>query len=113
MGPCLPVTQKNCLPPRGISVLEKLIKTCPVWLQLGLDRAEVARILHQEAAGVSRGLSISWSTGQVQPPGAARLGSRGLVGGLFSALGSSWPHGRAGGIRQVWALWALGHPRQA
>ncbi|XP_053784336.1 ras and Rab interactor 3 [Desmodus rotundus] len=51
MGPCLPVTQKNCLPPRGISVLEKLIKTCPVWLQLGLDRAEVARILHQEAAG--------------------------------------------------------------
>ncbi|XP_045678936.1 ras and Rab interactor 3 isoform X3 [Phyllostomus hastatus] len=51
MGPCLPVTQKNCLHPRGISVLEKLVKTCPVWLQLGLGRAEAARILHQEAAG--------------------------------------------------------------
>ncbi|XP_016061207.1 PREDICTED: ras and Rab interactor 3 [Miniopterus natalensis] len=51
MGPCLPVTPKNCLPARGISVLEKLIKTCPVWLQLGLGQAEAARILHQEAAG--------------------------------------------------------------
>ncbi|XP_066132106.1 ras and Rab interactor 3 isoform X1 [Saccopteryx bilineata] len=51
MGPCLPVTLKNCLLPRGISVLEKLVKTCPVWLQLGLDRAEAARILHREAAG--------------------------------------------------------------
>ncbi|KAF6132579.1 Ras and Rab interactor 3 [Phyllostomus discolor] len=51
MGPCPPVTQKNCLHPRGISVLEKLVKTCPVWLQLGLGRAEAARILHQEAAG--------------------------------------------------------------
>lgn len=50
MGPCLPVTPKNCLR-RGISVLEKLIKTCPVWLQLGLGRAEAARILHREAAG--------------------------------------------------------------
>ncbi|XP_054548852.1 ras and Rab interactor 3 [Talpa occidentalis] len=51
MGPCQPVTQRNCLPRRGISVLEKLVKTCPVWLQLGLGRAEVARILHREAAG--------------------------------------------------------------
>ncbi|XP_036887613.1 ras and Rab interactor 3 [Sturnira hondurensis] len=51
VGPCLPVTQKNCLLPRGISVLEKLVKTCPVWLQLELGPAEVARILHQEAAG--------------------------------------------------------------
>ncbi|XP_029808277.1 ras and Rab interactor 3 [Suricata suricatta] len=51
MGPCLPVTPKNCLPRRGISVLEKLIKTCPVWLQLGLGRPEAARILQQEAAG--------------------------------------------------------------
>ncbi|XP_019600895.2 ras and Rab interactor 3 [Rhinolophus sinicus] len=51
MGPCLPVTPKNCLPQRGISVLEKLIKTCPVWLQLGLGRAEATRILHREAAG--------------------------------------------------------------
>ena len=54
MGPCPVVIPKNCLPRRGISVLEKLIKTCPVWLQLGLSRAEAARILLQEAAGVSR-----------------------------------------------------------
>lgn len=51
MGPCLPVTPKNCFPRRGISVLEKLIKTCPVWLQLGLGRAEATRILHREVAG--------------------------------------------------------------
>ncbi|XP_044630172.2 ras and Rab interactor 3 [Equus asinus] len=49
--PCPPAAPKNCLPRRGISVLEKLIKTCPVWLQLGLGRAEAARILHQEVAG--------------------------------------------------------------
>ncbi|KAI5162529.1 Ras And Rab Interactor 3 [Manis pentadactyla] len=51
MGPCLPASPKNCLPCRGISVLEKLVKTCPVWLQLGLGQAEAARILHREAAG--------------------------------------------------------------
>ncbi|KAG8514286.1 Ras and Rab interactor 3 [Galemys pyrenaicus] len=48
---CPPVTRKNCLPRRGISVLEKLVKTCPVWLQLGLGPAEAAGILHREAAG--------------------------------------------------------------
>ncbi|XP_021100476.1 ras and Rab interactor 3 [Heterocephalus glaber] len=52
LGLHLPVTSKNCLPPRGISILEKLIKTCPVWLQLGLGRAEVTRILHREVAGL-------------------------------------------------------------
>ncbi|XP_058423560.1 ras and Rab interactor 3 [Diceros bicornis minor] len=52
LGPCPPTTPKNCLPCRGISVLEKLIKTCPVWLQLGLGRAEAARILHQEVSGM-------------------------------------------------------------
>ncbi|XP_037601094.1 ras and Rab interactor 3-like [Cebus imitator] len=58
MGLCLPATLKNCLPHRrGISILEKLIKTCPVWLQLSLGQAEVARILHREAAGVSGGAS--------------------------------------------------------
>uniref|UniRef100_A0A8C0C5J1 Ras and Rab interactor 3 n=1 Tax=Balaenoptera musculus TaxID=9771 RepID=A0A8C0C5J1_BALMU len=51
VGPCLPVTPRNCLPLRGISVLEKLVKTCPVWLHLGLGRAEATRILHREAAG--------------------------------------------------------------
>ncbi|KAM9711772.1 ras and Rab interactor 3 isoform 2-T2 [Dama dama] len=50
-GPGLPGTPKNCIPRRDISVLEKLVKTCPVWLQLGLGRAEAARILHREAAG--------------------------------------------------------------
>ncbi|XP_023367313.1 ras and Rab interactor 3-like [Otolemur garnettii] len=52
MGLGLPTTMKNCLPRRGISVLEKLVKTCPVWLQLGLGYAEAARILHREAAGM-------------------------------------------------------------
>ncbi|XP_074249556.1 ras and Rab interactor 3 isoform X2 [Saimiri boliviensis] len=53
MGLCLPATLKNCLPHRrGISILEKLIKTCPVWLQLSLGQAEVARILYREAAGM-------------------------------------------------------------
>uniref|UniRef100_A0A8C9H1B9 Ras and Rab interactor 3 n=1 Tax=Piliocolobus tephrosceles TaxID=591936 RepID=A0A8C9H1B9_9PRIM len=53
MGLCLPATPKNCLPRRrGISILEKLIKTCPVWLQLSLGQAEVARILHRVVAGM-------------------------------------------------------------
>ncbi|KAM5242631.1 ras and Rab interactor 3 isoform 2-T2 [Hipposideros larvatus] len=51
LGPCLPGSPKNCLSRRGISVLEKLVKTCPVWLQLGLGQVEAARILHREAAG--------------------------------------------------------------
>lgn len=51
MGPCLPGSPKNCLSRRGISVLEKLVKTCPVWLQLGLGQVEAARILRREAAG--------------------------------------------------------------
>lgn len=50
----LPATPKNCIPRRGISVLEKLVKTCPVWLQLGLSQAEAARILQREVAGVSQ-----------------------------------------------------------
>lgn len=48
----LPTTAKNCIPRRGISVLEKLVKTCPVWLQLGLSQAEAARILQRESAGM-------------------------------------------------------------
>lgn len=49
----LPTTSKNCIPRRRISVLEKLVKTCPVWLQLGLGQAEAAKILQWEVAGVS------------------------------------------------------------
>ncbi|XP_019060797.1 ras and Rab interactor 3 [Fukomys damarensis] len=52
VGLHLPAISKNCLPRRGVSILEKLIKTCPIWLQLGLDRAEVTRILHREVAGL-------------------------------------------------------------
>lgn len=48
----LPTTLRNCIPRRGISVLEKLVKTCPVWLQLGLGQAEAAKILQREMAGV-------------------------------------------------------------
>lgn len=48
-GPCLLATPKNCLPCRGISVLEKLIK---MWLQLGLSKSGVTRILHWEMAGM-------------------------------------------------------------
>lgn len=50
----LPTTPRNCIPHRGISVLEKLVKTCPVWLQLGLGQAEAAKILQREMAGVSQ-----------------------------------------------------------
>uniref|UniRef100_F6T5Y0 Ras and Rab interactor 3 n=1 Tax=Ornithorhynchus anatinus TaxID=9258 RepID=F6T5Y0_ORNAN len=49
-GPLTPM--KQCLNLRGISVLEKLIKTCPVWLQLGMDRERAKEILHQEMAGI-------------------------------------------------------------
>ncbi|KAM5273664.1 ras and Rab interactor 3 [Ctenodactylus gundi] len=52
VGLCLPASPKHCLPQRGISILEKLIKTCPVWLQPGLGRAEAAQILHREATGM-------------------------------------------------------------
>ncbi|NP_808288.2 ras and Rab interactor 3 isoform 1 [Mus musculus] len=48
----LSTTPRNCIPRRGISVLEKLVKTCPVWLQLGLGQAEAAKILQQEMAGM-------------------------------------------------------------
>ncbi|XP_052041169.1 ras and Rab interactor 3 isoform X2 [Apodemus sylvaticus] len=48
----LPTTLRNCIPRRGISVLEKLVKTCPVWLQLGLGQAEAAKILQLEMAGM-------------------------------------------------------------
>ncbi|XP_043836246.1 ras and Rab interactor 3 [Dromiciops gliroides] len=41
----------KCLP-RGISVLEKLIATCPVWLQLDMDRDKAAQILERETTGI-------------------------------------------------------------
>ncbi|XP_072479378.1 ras and Rab interactor 3 isoform X2 [Notamacropus eugenii] len=38
--------------PRGISVLEKLIATCPVWLQLDMDQDKAAQILQGETTGI-------------------------------------------------------------
>ncbi|XP_074145752.1 ras and Rab interactor 3 [Sminthopsis crassicaudata] len=38
--------------PRGISVLEKLIATCPVWLQLDMDRDKAAQILQGQTTGI-------------------------------------------------------------
>ncbi|XP_069064310.1 ras and Rab interactor 3 [Pleurodeles waltl] len=42
----------NGLPPPSISVLDKLIRTCPVWLQLCLDQEKVAQVLRAEPVGV-------------------------------------------------------------
>uniref|UniRef100_A0A8C9W7E9 Ras and Rab interactor 3 n=1 Tax=Scleropages formosus TaxID=113540 RepID=A0A8C9W7E9_SCLFO len=36
----------------GISVLEKLIKTCPVWLQLGITESRASLILQREPPGI-------------------------------------------------------------
>lgn len=44
-------TQKSAHP--SISILEKLIKTCPVWLQLGMTKERATRILNKELSGVS------------------------------------------------------------
>uniref|UniRef100_A0A8D0H2C3 Ras and Rab interactor 3 n=1 Tax=Sphenodon punctatus TaxID=8508 RepID=A0A8D0H2C3_SPHPU len=45
-------TLPNCLPLPGISVLDKLIKTCPVWLQLSMNHQRACEILSKEAGGV-------------------------------------------------------------
>ncbi|KAG5857339.1 hypothetical protein ANANG_G00018400 [Anguilla anguilla] len=38
--------------PPAISTLEKLIKTCPVWLQLGMSQERASLILHNESPGI-------------------------------------------------------------
>ncbi|XP_065144504.2 ras and Rab interactor 3 isoform X1 [Paramisgurnus dabryanus] len=43
-------TNKPVLP--GISILEKLIKTCPVWLQLGMKHDRAFNILRKETPGI-------------------------------------------------------------
>ncbi|XP_058255410.1 ras and Rab interactor 3 isoform X2 [Hemibagrus wyckioides] len=43
-------TQKSAHP--SISILEKLIKTCPVWLQLGMNKERAIRILTKEQPGI-------------------------------------------------------------
>lgn len=92
----LPASPKNCLPRRGISILEKLVKTCPVWLQLGLARSEAARILHREVAGVSlvppRGLEGGHPC---EGPGRRRLEAAAPVA-VLSPRHSAVPKLRAG-----------------
>ncbi|NXG66983.1 RIN3 protein, partial [Hemiprocne comata] len=43
---------QNCLPLPGISILDKLIKTCPVWLQLNMNHERAGAILGKEPAGI-------------------------------------------------------------
>ncbi|KAM6335326.1 ras and Rab interactor 3 [Podargus strigoides] len=43
---------RNCLPLPGISILDKLIKTCPVWLQLNMNQERAQAILGRETAGI-------------------------------------------------------------
>ncbi|NXG25279.1 RIN3 protein, partial [Grallaria varia] len=49
---CQAVALRNCLPLPGISILDKLIKTCPVWLQLNMSQERARAILGKEAAGI-------------------------------------------------------------
>ncbi|MGH0154520.1 UNVERIFIED_CONTAM: hypothetical protein FKN15_029848 [Acipenser sinensis] len=49
---CEPSSPRNRLLVPGISILEKLIKTCPVWLQLGISPERASEILQREAAGI-------------------------------------------------------------
>ncbi|XP_055990421.1 LOW QUALITY PROTEIN: ras and Rab interactor 3 [Sorex fumeus] len=51
MEPPLPLPPWNCLPRRGFSILEKLMKTSPVWQQPDVGQAEAARILSREGPG--------------------------------------------------------------
>ncbi|XP_067403163.1 ras and Rab interactor 3 isoform X2 [Emydura macquarii macquarii] len=50
--PCQSITLRNCLPVPGISVLDKLIKTCPIWLQLSMNKDGAGEILSKETAGI-------------------------------------------------------------
>ncbi|XP_038631163.1 ras and Rab interactor 3 [Scyliorhinus canicula] len=51
-GPPLPVPVPSLpLPLPGISILDKLIRTCPVWLQLNSREEKVTEILHSEPPG--------------------------------------------------------------
>ncbi|MBN3298765.1 RIN3 protein, partial [Amia calva] len=48
--PTSPLRSQLVLP--GISILEKLIKTCPVWLQLGISTERASEILQREPPGI-------------------------------------------------------------
>ncbi|KAK1793074.1 hypothetical protein P4O66_011481 [Electrophorus voltai] len=47
-----PADHKEKPTPPSISILEKLIKTCPVWLQLGISQERAIRILNKEMPGI-------------------------------------------------------------
>ncbi|NXI50305.1 RIN3 protein, partial [Chloroceryle aenea] len=48
---CQATALRNCLPLPGISILDKLIKTCPIWLQLNMNQERARAILGKETAG--------------------------------------------------------------
>ncbi|NXA66980.1 RIN3 protein, partial [Mohoua ochrocephala] len=49
---CQAAALRNCLQLPGISILDKLIKTCPVWLQLNMSQERAGAILGKETAGI-------------------------------------------------------------
>ncbi|NXC04801.1 RIN3 protein, partial [Orthonyx spaldingii] len=49
---CQATSLRNCLQLPGISILDKLIKTCPVWLQLNMSQERAGAILDKETAGI-------------------------------------------------------------
>ncbi|NXQ29155.1 RIN3 protein, partial [Alaudala cheleensis] len=49
---CQTIAVQNCLQLSGISILDKLIKTCPVWLQLNMSQERAGAILGKETAGM-------------------------------------------------------------
>ncbi|NXJ61903.1 RIN3 protein, partial [Rostratula benghalensis] len=49
---CQGTALQNCLPLPGVSILDKLIKTCPVWLQLNMNQEKAGAILGKETAGI-------------------------------------------------------------
>ncbi|NXY70729.1 RIN3 protein, partial [Glareola pratincola] len=49
---CQATALRNCLPLPGISILDKLIKTCPVWLQLNMNQERARVILGKETGGI-------------------------------------------------------------
>ncbi|NXS94400.1 RIN3 protein, partial [Jacana jacana] len=49
---CQGTALRNCLPLPGVSILDKLIKTCPVWLQLNMNQERAEAILGKETAGI-------------------------------------------------------------
>ncbi|NXK61803.1 RIN3 protein, partial [Sylvietta virens] len=49
---CQAIAVRNCLQLPGISILDKLIKTCPVWLQLNMSQERAGAILGKETAGI-------------------------------------------------------------